>query len=324
MPRKPNTEQTTSNRAALYVTGPDATRAQKAFAEAVATITLDPFDVDPAYMARQLVQCTLPHADPGEVPYWSRRNGTLTLGVQAGIDFKTGKQVGYPYGSIPRLLLFWLNKEAVQTRSRRVLLGRSLAHFMRDLGLDPSRGGKRSDAYRLKEQMRRLFRARISFEQSLSDDGREGERWIDMQVAPKGELWWDDKKPLQDDLWESWIELGEEFYNAIIAAPVPVDMRALKALKRSPLALDLYAWATHRAPAVARRGKPQFIPWALLAQQFGTDYANHLDFKRKAKAALRKIQLVYPGMKYSNATGGILLLPSSKPAIPLKPKASGN
>jgi hypothetical protein len=36
--------------------------------------------------------------------------------------------------------------------------------------------------------------------------------------------------------------LGENFFEAITAAPVPLDMRVLKTLKRSPLALDLYAW----------------------------------------------------------------------------------
>jgi hypothetical protein len=300
---------------------PPNTRAQRALVEASVAINLDPLDVDAAFLARQLVQCTLPHANPGDVPFWRRRNGTLTLGIQAGMDFRTGTTVGYPYGSIPRLLLFWLNREAVQTRSRRIQLGRSLAHFMRDLGLDPSRGGKRSDAFRLKDQMKRLFRARISFDQALAENGREGERWLDMQVAPKGELWWDDNKPLQDDLWESWIELGEEFYTAIIASPVPVDMRALKALKRSPLALDLYAWATHKAPSVARKGKQQFIPWASLSEQFGTDYADHLDFKKKAKAALRKVKLVYPGLRYAEATGGVLILPTSLPAVPMKPRA---
>jgi hypothetical protein len=40
----------------------------------------------------------------------------------------------------------------------------------------------------------------------------------------------------QTALWESWIELGEKFFNAIIAAPVPADMRVLRALRRSPLA----------------------------------------------------------------------------------------
>jgi hypothetical protein len=296
------------------------TRAQQALLDAGQIIQEAPDDAELAFLARQLVQCTLPHANPGEVPRWLRRNGHLSLTIQPGWDTKKDASIGYPYGTIPRLLLFWLNKEAVQTKSRRIELGRSLASFMRQLGLDPSRGGKRSDSHRMKDQMQRLFRARISFDSSVEVAGGEMDRWLDMPVAPKGQLWWDHKQPLQDDLFESWIELGEEFYNAIVASPVPVDMRALKALKRSPLALDLYAWATHKALSVSRKGRPQFIPWASLAQQFGSDYVDHLEFKRKAKVALKKIQIVYPDLKLSNATGGLLVLPASRPAIALKPK----
>ena len=47
-------------------------------------------------------------------------------------------------------------------------------------------------------------------------------------------------------LFESKIELGEKFFQEIIRNPVPLDMNILKALKRSPLGLDLYLWLTYR------------------------------------------------------------------------------
>ena len=95
---------------------------------------------------------------------------------------------------------------------------------MREVGLNPrTGGGKRGDAKRLQEQMMRLFRALISFE-----DTRETHiRYLDMQVAPKAELWWDASRTQQDNLWDSWIELGESFYEAVITSSVPVDLRAL-------------------------------------------------------------------------------------------------
>ena len=96
-------------------------------------------------MARQLVQCTLPHTDPGNVPLWKRSCGEMTLAIQPGIDIDTEKSIGYPYGTVPRLLLFWIITEAVQTKNRRIVLGRSLAEFMRALGFNPNGGGKRSD-----------------------------------------------------------------------------------------------------------------------------------------------------------------------------------
>jgi hypothetical protein len=85
--------------------------------------------------------------------------------------------------------------------------------------------------------MERLFRAIVTFK-----DKREWSKsCVDMQIAPRETFWWDPTRSQQDNLWESWVELGDDFYAAITAAPVPVDMRALRALKRSPLALDLYA-----------------------------------------------------------------------------------
>jgi hypothetical protein len=61
------------------------------------------------------VQVTLPHRNPGDVPAWSRSNGSLTMTVRPGWDHEKQKTLGYPYGSIPRLLLFWLTAEAVRT-----------------------------------------------------------------------------------------------------------------------------------------------------------------------------------------------------------------
>lgn len=282
---------------------------------AAEAITTNPDAAELAFMARQLVQVTLPHSNPkGSPPEWYRTNGNLTLSIRPGYatDPKTGERycIGYPYGTVPRLLLFWLVTEIVQKRSRHIELGHSLADFMREIGLDPSRGGKRSDAHRLREQMHRLFRAQISFDQMTES----GQRWLDMQIAPQGEFWWDLKSPEQGTLWKSWIEVGEKFYQAVLASPVPIDMRALKALRKSPLALDLYAWVAHRTFTQVKKGSAQKVTWQQLHAQFGGDYSDIKDFKRKAKAALRKIATVYPGLKIEDVPGGLIVHPG-RPAI---------
>ncbi len=270
----------------------------------------DPTDRDRAFMARQLVQATLPHSDPGKVEAWQRTNGNLTLVIRPGWDSKKRCSVGYPYGTVPRLLLFWLTTEAVRTRSRILHPGNTVTGFMRELGLNPDTGGgKRGDARRLRDQMERLFRAIISFE--ITDDRSQHQQWLDMQIAPAGEMWWDYHDPNQQGLFQSWIELGEKFYEALIAAPVPVDLRALRALKRSPLALDLYAWATYRAFTVTQAGKPAFISWSALAAQIGGDYADLKDFRKKAIASFRKVQMVYPALRLGDAEGGFVLKPSA-------------
>lgn len=278
-------------------------------------IRLDPDKAESAFMARQLVQATLPHKNPGNVPAWSRKNGNLTLTIRPGWNLKEEKSIGYPSGTLPRLLLFWITTEAVRTKNPRIELGESLSSFMEKLGLDASRGGKRSDSKRLKEQMIRLFRATISFEQSFN--GRDS--WIDMQVAPKGMLCWDERFPDQEALWESYIQLGEDFFKAITASPVPVDMRALKGLKNSPLALDLYAWITYTAYQTQQTGQERSVSWGQLHEQFGSEYKKLEEFARKAWNSLLKIQSVYPELNVERVRGGILVLPS-KPSITIKQK----
>jgi len=161
--------------------------------------------------------------------------------------------------------------------------------------------------------MRRLFKATISFHQAMEEPHRKGERWLDMQVAPEAELWWDTHDPAQGTLWGSYVILGEHFFKAITGAAVPVDMRVLRAIKRSPLALDLYAWTTWR---VFRLSKSAFIPWEGLMQQMGSEYSDIDNFVRKAKAALRKIRAAYPALKLNYAKGGLILHPSRTAIAP--------
>ncbi len=309
------------------------TRAQLQLVDAVIAIHAEPDAADRAFMARQLILCTLPHSDPGNVEAWTRRTSTVTLGIQSGVDFETARKIGYPYGSIPRLLLFWLTTEVQRTKNRADLtiiekrtlqLGRNLSAFMEAVGLNPRGGGKRSDAKRLHEQMDRLFSSRIGWvEKKQSRGSVEGKERGSMEVSPRYTLWWDAKRPEQGVLWESTVFLGEMFYEALAFCSVPVDMRALRALKRSPLALDLYAWISYATfPIVQQKRPPQFVAWKVLMQQFGTDYRNPDDFKRKAKAALHKIAGdgkgkggLYPGLTVKQVDGGFMLH-ASRLAVP--------
>lgn len=291
------------------------TRQQKRIVEAGTAIALDrPTDQDKAFLARQLVQTTLPHADPGNVPVWSRSNGNLTLTIQQGYD-DDGTPYGHPFGTIPRLLMYWMTTEAIRTKTPRLELGDSLAGFMDELGLDHSRGGKRSDAYRLKEQMGRLFEARVSFTTRIEQDGMSGQERDRMQIAEKTVLWWDTKNPRQKVLWGSYVQLDQRFFTAITANPVPVDLRALHAIKRSPLALDLYSLLTYQAFRAAKAGQPRFMTWKQLQVALGTGYTDPADLRRAVKAALLKIGAVYQNLAIGEREGGIEVLPESLPAI---------
>ncbi len=101
---------------------------------------------------------------------------------------------------------------------------------------------------------------------------------------------------------------------------MPVRLSALKVLKRSPLALDFYAWATYTAFQTQRTGQSRRVSWELLHEQMGAEYDDVKDFGKKARLALRKVQAVYPDLGLAFEKGGVKVLPC-KPAITIKPKS---
>ena len=292
------------------------TRQQQLIIEAGTLIAGDkPTDQDKAFLARQMVQTTLPHSDPGNVPVWSRSSGPITLIIQQGYD-KTGKAYGHPYGILPRLLMYWMTTEAVRTKNTRLELGDSLAGFMEELGLDSRGKGARSDRVRLQDQMNRLFSSLIRFETSGTlADGMSYDAQENMLIAEKRVFWWDHRHPEQRALWGSYVQLDPKFFKAITVNPVPVDLRALRAIKRSPLALDLYSLLTYQAFRAGKAGRPRSMSWKQLQSALGTSYGEPADLRRAVKATLLKIQTVYPELALGEREGGIEVMPESLPAI---------
>ena len=261
-------------------------------------------DADLGFMARLMALCSLPRTNPGNRHQYKRVNGPYKLVMIAGADNKL------PYGNLPRLLLAWVSTEAVRTQSRGLVLGRSLAEFMRALGIYNSGGQPQT---RLRNQMDRLFHASVQL--IYEDEGNKA--GISSFVADRTEFWWNEREPNESSLWESQIYLGEQFFNEIISHPVPLDMNTLKALKRCSLGLDLYLWLTYRTFALRA---PLRLTWQHLYHQFDADPSkagNHDTvqyFRRKVLRELKKIKLAWPGLNYATATGVLILLPST-PAI---------
>lgn len=257
------------------------------------------------YTARTLVQITLPHSNPGPVTAWGRENGKISLTIEPGYIIKNNSPVslGIPYGSIPRLLLFWLTTEARKTNEKELVLGSSLAKFMRALGLNEQNGGIRSDATRLKEQMKRLFSSRIAVSHSDEDHLERAQ----YNIAAASRLLWDQKNYEDDSLFQSSVILSQEFFDEIIDRPVPVDKRVLSILKQSPLALDLYAWLTYRVSYLTKR---QLVTWPQIHAQFGSDFTNIRAFRAKVRSYLGRIYTVYPELNIEDTGGGLVLMPS--------------
>ena len=116
--------------------------------------------------------CSLPRTNPGNRLQYKRKNGPYTLIMSVTGNYKL------PYGNLPRLLMAWLSTEAVRTQSRVLVLGDSLAEFMRTLGVYSSSGEKHT---RLRNQMKRLFGCTVS----MIYENERGEARVSSLVADR-------------------------------------------------------------------------------------------------------------------------------------------
>jgi hypothetical protein len=286
--------------------------------QALAIQDVDPRDAHSlGYTARILTIATLPHrAQPGD--HYERTNGGIRLIVQAMPG------AGLPFGSYPRLLLSWLSTEIVRTRQRELALGPSMAQFLDRLGLQRSggrgrtacspdqRGRSAGTIWRLRRQIVSLFGSRFI----LHNVGCSKDESIEVLPIADGMHLWPGNGAAIADGFPSTLHVSEPFYEHVLRGPVPVDLRALRAIKRSPLALDLYTWLTHRNFVLQNGGRAATtIPWSALQLQFGADYPldsrGRADFKKAFHAAYRRVQLVYPAARLSDAGHSLTLVPSA-------------
>jgi hypothetical protein len=159
--------------------------------------------------------------------------------------------------------------------------------------------------------MERLFGAAISTQWQRDQSGQCHSGGSNLLLAEEFDLWWTPQKLPQTALGQSSVTLSQRFFEKLIEAPVPLDLRAIKALKRSPLSLDLYAWATRRVSYLKR---PLRISWTSFQLSFGAGYAETPQgksrFRGNAIEALRRVKVVYPQLKIEIRRDGVLLHPS--------------
>ncbi len=259
------------------------------------------------FSARLWAQMALPYRDPGCVGEWSRRNGDLTLFVEPGRVEQPDRTFtrAFPFGIIPRLLMVWMATEATRTQDRELALGPNLAGFMRDLGL----GNNGRTIARLRDQIQRVATARLW----VTDQRTEVTHSEGFQIANSMSLWWTTRDGPDEMLWPSTITLSQEFYQSIVSAPIPIDLRALGALRAKGgggLAIDIYTWLAHRMSYL--RGSTR-IPWPMLELQFGSQYARPRAFKEKFLEQLAAVKVVYPEAKVRPYEHVLLLSPSPTP-----------
>ncbi|MBT0571880.1 replication protein [Curvibacter sp. CHRR-16] len=236
-----------------------------------------------------------------------RQSGSAWVNVQAGyLDEGRGPVLQpVPYGAMPRLALAWVSTYAKRYNTREVPIGDSASEFLRLLGQSTS-GGERGSFRTLRTQMHALAACRLQL-------GYKG-RTYNGQPVEQFDSWQINKGSNQKALWPGVLVLSDSYFSELVANGVPLDNRALHALKGSALALDVYAWLAHRLHRI--EGRPVILHWKSLREQFGQEYQGKdadKDFKKKFMPALNAALAVYPKAQVKQVPGGLMLLPSPPP-----------
>jgi len=253
-----------------------------------------------------LIQCSFPHADPGDAHSFTRKNGwlELTLGT-------TRPDAGLPYGVPARLLTIYCASEAVRTKSPEVFLGTSVHDFLRRLDVPITRGDRGSLRV-YANQLLKLIHCTLTIDENIKDaSGRTGLHMRQALFAEEARLWWDNETRGVGQ--GSSLVLSSVLFNSILDRSAPLSTNAIKQLRKSPMDLDVYAWLVHR---LFNLSKPSTVTWQQLSEQFGHGYAQLRKFRRFFIDSLQRVQAVYPEAKLKVGDVGVILLPSKPHLAP--------
>ncbi|MBL6081768.1 pirin [Belnapia sp. T18] len=265
-------------------------------------------DGTPNFVHAGFAMTALPHKriDANE---WVRDGADIRLRIESG-KTHDGTTVGVPFGYVARLILLYLQTEAIKTRSREVELGRSMHSWLKAMGLNS--GGKGYEAVR--EQSRRLSLCRLTFYRV----GEGGEAVMNGGFVREAILPGRGKDSMQLSLWRETVVLDEVFYESLIRHPLPVRESAIRALSGRSMAIDLYIWLAYRLHHLE---KPTRVPWPALYRQFGAGFALPRQFKAHAREALALTLSAYPEAQVRVDDEAITLLPSPAP-VPERVRAT--
>ncbi len=246
-----------------------------------------------------LIQCSFPHADPGAVAQFTRRNGWLELTLSTARP-----DTGLPYGVPARLLTIYCASEAKRTHSPEIYLGESVHQFLRRLDVPITRG-ERGSLRVYANQLLRLVHCAISIDENIRDaSGRTGLHIRQALFVEEARLWWDEATAIGQG---SSLVLSPVLYDSILERSAPLSTKALKQLRKSPMDLDVYAWLVHR---LFHLGRPSTVTWAQLSGQFGHGYRELRKFRRFFADSVKRVQEVYPEARLKLTDAGVILLPS--------------
>ena len=240
---------------------------------------------------------------------WQRDIGPVTLTVNPGkLPGRTQRELvemGVPFGAHARLVMLYLQTQALKTSCREIDVGKSLNAFLGRVGV--TGGGKTRQS--VWDQLLRIAACEIVF--TWQQQPHTPPEFIKTNVVQAGQLGVRmTEQDRQGALWSDKVTLSREFFDSLQRSAVPLLEQAIKAIGASSLALDLYVWMAYRLRKLER---PTTVPWLALHQQFGAEYARPRDFRRKVLQPLKLALAAYPEAQVIIEEQGLILYPSGPP-----------
>ena len=248
-----------------------------------------PWERQPVYLPGFLVATTLPHSDP-KASEFTRVNGRKRTTLHAP------RRIGLPFGVYARLILIHLATGAVRTRSRRFVVGRSINDLLSRVGVGNG-GGRDGQSTLARNQLDRLCATTFTTTTLLGNAGENlliADRWMEKGAGGRE------------------IVLEERFFEQATKSAVPLDPAIVRALRRSPLALDLYAWLTYR---MANLEESATVTWPSIEAQFGSEYKRPRDFRAKFRQQLARVIEAWPGELRVRAEERRVVLDPGPPSV---------
>lgn len=249
---------------------------------------------------------SLPHKKQPDDKIWQRRGHRVTLLIEPG-TMRSGNTVikyGVPFGSRARMILLYLQTQAIRTGSREIELGKSMRSWMERMGI--AVGGETTRA--LKEQASRISACSLKF----FWDGENAESWARGAIVSAGLRFKDNGEHNQP--WDDHVVLDETFWRALRDHPVPLQETAIRELAHRSLALDVYIWLAWRCHELKRSVD---ISWLALNAQFNTTGRPLKHFKPLFADAIRAATAAYPECRLEVEDRGVTLHPSRPPVLKL-------
>lgn len=252
-------------------------------------------------------QAALPHRRLADSAGWQLEGDRFCLIVEPGMRRGPNgepEHVGVPYGSRARLILIYLQTQALKNSSKTVVLGTSLRDWMARMKIPV--GGKNLAIIR--EQTERISRCRLTFEVRQGNRiGLANQSIMDSAIFLEP----NDDGP-QGSLFAQTAQLSDAFFESLRKHPVPIEEAALGAISNNSMAIDIYVWLAYRLHSL---NKPTSLSWHAVKAQFGSGFSAMNNFKRTFLPNLRLAMAVYPAAKLEldDAGNGLILHPSKPP-----------